>query len=233
MFLQLDLNNNGRVKTLKRPNLSPSSIKGSKVFKNTVLRLPKSIWVLTTYQKHLCCHHFTTTTGKKKKLSTLQQSTENVSSYVWDEERSALPDPFLCCLFSAMVCEKSSVRTWHHIQKENLSLLKSPSPTPSRWETPLKVPGRLALGEKKFRSSSFQDSSVPPRPRPPSCVMLGSWFMQETQVSTEGTKGSSGTSGSQMAKVQLPFHRDRLCTKTTQLTLVLYSEQFKRNRMEW
>lgn len=54
--------------------------------------------------------------------------------------------------------------------------------------------------------------------------------MQEAQVSTERTGGSSDTSGSQMAKVQLTFTGTGLRTKTTQLTILLYSEQYKGTR---
>lgn len=110
-------------------------------------------------------------------------------SYVWDEERSVLWDPFLCCLLSAMV--RRSVRTWHHIQKEIVLFSISfwiPFPTPQsvgkRPLRKLKVPDCLALA-KTSGIPAFRQHSPPPRPI--SSMMLGSRFMQKTDVSTEGT----------------------------------------------
>lgn len=122
-----------------------------------------------------------------------------------DEERSALVDPFLCCLFSAMV--QTSVRTWHQVQKEisrfykkKKSLCQPPlSGKHPSWE--LKCPAAWHRAKKCPRALRTR----PPRPSLISCLMLESRFAKQTQVSTEGTRGSGGTSGSQMAKVQLLF----------------------------
>lgn len=116
--------------------------------KNTVLQLPKSICVLTTHQKHLCCHTYLTTTKKNNKNPNCKNP-QNLTSYVWDVERSVPRDPFLCCLLSAMV-QSVSVRTWHHIQKRNyplLDLLLDPLTHPQvGGETPLaEVPYCLPL----------------------------------------------------------------------------------------
>lgn len=94
------------------------------VLKKTLLQLPKSISALATYPNHLCCHSSVATKRKRRgKQKDLQSVTidSNMTSYEWDKRRSGVPDPFVCCLFSAMVrgeCENLA----KHLKKKSSSL---------------------------------------------------------------------------------------------------------------
>lgn len=112
---------------------------------------------------------------------------KNLTSYVWDEERSVLWDPFLCRLFSAMV--QRSVRTWNHIQKEiilfvwiPLSTLKSVGKRPLR-KCPIACHWTKLQGVPAFNSLLLLALS------PTRCWGVKFMhFRQKTDVSTEGTR---------------------------------------------
>lgn len=130
----------------------------------------------------------------------------------------------LLLVFRHGVWEKVCEQLASH-SKRNLSLLKPFCPPPVGGKHPLwelKVPSRLALG-KNFRSCSSQTASS-------SSSLLydvGNTFMQEPQVSTEGTKGSSGTSGCQMAKVQLPSTGTGCAQRRHSWLLYCIAKQYK------
>lgn len=90
----------------KWQNLHPKSLKGSQSFP------PFSISVYT---------HTTKPKPARKR---------NPASYAWDEARSELREPFLCCLLSDMILRECENLAWHARKKENGPLLELASGFP-------------------------------------------------------------------------------------------------------
>ena len=212
--LQLDLNNNGKVKKpeeqKKRLNLCASSIKGSNVFRITLCCSGPDLFESSPHTKSISVAIILCPPQEqqRKNLSTLHSNSPlkvDILRVRWAICTSRSLS--LLLVFRHGVWEKQCENLASHPKKkENVFWNPVAHRPPSRWETPLvgaQSARSLGIGQKTSGVPAF--GRRPPRPRPTSYVMLASRVMLETKVSTEGTKGSSGTSGSQMAKVQLPF----------------------------